>query len=434
MVICNTQFGNICIQGPPGSGKTFVGLEILKILLDNTQETILVLTQTNTALDKFLLGASKFTDNIARLGVQSKCEELDRFVINKPSYPLESKIYIKKLQAQHNEDVDRLIKNEATNEDIHRKISTHHRMIDEIYQLGYFLSVSQKRIIGMTTTYAARNVSINQMLKPGIVIFEEASEILESHVLGSLTKETKQVIMIGDYHQLRPRTNLSKNFSFGISLFERLIINGFDHTALDVQMRMTSEICDLVRGTIYKELKDGANVANHPKVKGMAMNLSCKNHFHPESTGDGETSKENSYEAEYVVQLCQDLIKMGNKASQITILTPYAAQAQRITERLSNNECQVRVAVLDAYQGEEADIILLSLVRSNQKGDIGFLTAENRIAVLLSRARFGFYIVANMICLAKASPVWKKVLEILDQKNVIDSAPGTVEQSGTVDV
>jgi superfamily II DNA or RNA helicase len=392
------------IQGPPGTGKTFVGLEILKILLENTNETILILTQTNNALDKFLIAALNFTESIVRMGGQSKCEELEKFIA-KSETPLESKKYMKKLQAQKSDE-----------------ISSHHRFIEEIHQLSAFCSINDKRVIGMTTTYAARSTSINKMLKPGIVIVEEASEVLESHVLVSLTRDTKQLIMIGDHQQLKPLTNsyeLAKNFNFNVSLFERLVRNDFDFITLDVQMRMKLDICDLVRETIYKSLKDGANVAIYPAVKGMEKSLFCVNHSNPESVGDGETSKENLFEAEYIVELCDQLIVKGNDPAQITILTAYAAQAQRIKKLLIHST--VRVAVLDAYQGEESDIILLSLVRSNTRRDIGFLSNKNRIAVVLSRAKLGFYIVANMDCLSSASPVWRKIREILKEKQAIGS-------------
>ena len=267
------------------------------------------------------------------------------------------------------------------------------------------------------------------MLKPGIVIVEEASEVLESHVLVSLTKETKQLIMIGDHQQLRPLTNsyeLVKNCNFNMSLFERLIRNNFEFLTLDVQMRMQGKICDLVRGTIYKTLKDGGKVTDYPDVKGMSENFFCLNHSHEESIGDGETSKENLFEAEFVVQLCNHLISKGNEAKQITILTAYAAQSQRIRKCLKElSITNVRVAVLDAYQGEESEIILLSLVRSNKRRDIGFLATENRIAVVLSRAKFGFYIVANMDCLAEASSTWRKIRDIMKWLNVIgEKIPG----------
>lgn len=410
------------IQGPPGTGKTFIGLEILNILLENTNETILILTQTNNALDKFLLGASKFTKSIARMGGQCKCDELGPFLV-KSTTPFESKKYMKKLQAQHRAEVAKLMTSEANHDEVYQKISEHHRLIEEVHQLSSFCSVNDKRIIGMTTTFAARNSAVNKMLSPGIVIIEEASEVLESHVLVSLTKNTKQLIMIGDHQQLRPLTNsyeLAKNFYFDISLFERLIRNDFNFVTLDVQMRMKPEICDLVRGTIYTSLKDGKNVQNYPQVKGMTRNFFCVHHTHPESVGDGETSKENPFETEFVVKLCDYLVRSGNESSQITILTAYAAQAQSIRNRLQDfPSLNIRVAVLDAYQGEESDIIVLSLVRSNSKRDIGFLATENRIAVILSRAKLGFYIVANMECLAGASKIWKKMHNIMKQNNAI---------------
>lgn len=416
------------IQGPPGTGKTFIGLEILKIVLENTNETILILTQTNNALDKFLLGASKFTESIARMGGQCKCKELEPF-IHKSLTPFESKKYMKKLQYQHRDELERL---KGNDDEIFKRVSEHHRLIEEVHQLSSFLTVCQKRVVGMTTTFAARNSSINKMLKPGIVIVEEASEVLESHVLVSLTTATKQLIMIGDHQQLKPLTNshnLAKNFNFNVSLFERMIRNDFDFITLDVQMRMKPEICDLVRGTIYKSLKDGASVqvqSVQSRIQGMSTNLFCLNHSCTESVGDGETSKANLFEAEYVVQLSKHLITVGNTSDQITILTAYAAQAQIIRKRLEDLQLsEVKVAVLDAYQGEESEIILLSLVRSNNQREIGFLATENRIAVLLSRAKFGFYIIANMDCLAGASPTWKKVRDILKKKKAIgDNIPG----------
>lgn len=67
------------IQGPPGTGKTFIGLEILKTLLSNSQQQVLVITLTNHALDQFLLGSLPFTDDIVRVGSQSRCERLNGF-------------------------------------------------------------------------------------------------------------------------------------------------------------------------------------------------------------------------------------------------------------------------------------------------------------------------------------------------------------------
>lgn len=73
----------------------------------------------------------------------------------------------------------------------------------------------------------------------------------------------------------------------------------------------------------------------------------------------------------------------------------------------------MKIVVVDNYQGEESDIILLSLVRSNEKGNVGFLKMENRICVALSRAKYGLYIMGNMDNLCNSSDMWKQIKESL---------------------
>lgn len=76
----------------------------------------------------------------------------------------------------------------------------------------------------------------------------------------------------------------------------------------------------------------------------------------------------------------------------------------------------LRITVVDNYQGEENDIILLSLVRSNAKGNVGFLKTENRICVALSRAKYGLYIMGNMDNLLNSGNLWKQIKETLDNQ------------------
>lgn len=408
------------LVGPPGSGKSFIGIELVKIFLENTNEKILVLTQTNNALDKFLIGCSKSTDKIARFGAQCKEKELSNFIV-KRNIPHESKIYLKKLQTMQRDIVANLIEANAQPEDIFKEISFHYRLIEEVNQLDTYHTVCDKRIFGMTTSFAVHNSTLTKMLKPGIVIIEEASELLESHIVASISKDTKQIIMIGDHHQLRPQTNsyeLQRKYNFNISLYERLIMNKFPHITLDVQMRMRPEFCDLVRDTIYNHLKDGENVKNYPDVNGMRRNFFFLTHKHPESSSD--TSKENKFEVDFIINLYKKLIGVGNNSEDIVILTPYIAQARKFNEKLKAlNLPQTKVAVLDNYQGEESNIILLSLVRSNKNHDIGFLAMPQRICVLLSRAKMGFYICGNIECLAEGSKIWNEVGKILVKHNAL---------------
>lgn len=237
---------------------------------------------------------------------------------------------------------------------------------------------------------------------------------MEPALVSVLSKNVSQLIMIGDHQQLRPQLNsynLSASYKFDISLFERLIINQINVTQMNVQRRMSPEICDLLRATIYQNLKDAASVQKYPNVKGSAYNLAWIDHNYPENNEDSSSSKRNSFEAEYIVKLCDYLIRMGNDPSRITILTPYIAQLQDILE--FTKKCplkSVRMTLLDTYQGEENDIILISLVRSRPSTTIGFLTSKNRFSVLLSRAKFGFFIVGNSKHFQSSKGDWKKII------------------------
>lgn len=79
----------------------------------------------------------------------------------------------------------------------------------------------------------------------------------------------------------------------------------------------------------------------------------------------------------------------------------------------------IRVSSVDGYQGEENEIVLLSLVRSNNYNSIGFLKTNNRVCVALSRARLGFYIAGNLTLLASASNLWKNVNKYLCNLNAL---------------
>jgi len=83
---------------------------------------------------------------------------------------------------------------------------------------------------------------------------------------------------------------------------------------------------------------------------------------------------------------------------------------------------EVHVTVVDNFQGEENDIILLSLVRSNSEGRIGFLATENRVCVALSRSRLGFVIVGNMDILAAKNSTWKAIKQSLEDQQAIGNS------------
>jgi hypothetical protein len=131
--------------------------------------------------------------------------------------------------------------------------------------------------------------------------------------------------------------------------------------------------------------------------------------------GQGAKSKANLKEAEMLVGICKYLIAQHNGHSSITILTTYVGQLILIRQIMQDEGVgMVEATTVDNFQGEENDIILLSLVRSNEEGVTGFLNVANRVVVALSRARKGFYCVGDVSMLAASAPrVWAPVVQLL---------------------
>eukprot|EP01117_Protostelium_nocturnum_P020694 TRINITY_DN9444_c0_g1_i1.p1 TRINITY_DN9444_c0_g1~~TRINITY_DN9444_c0_g1_i1.p1 ORF type:complete len:229 (+),score=46.88 TRINITY_DN9444_c0_g1_i1:1-687(+) len=218
-----------------------------------------------------------------------------------------------------------------------------------------------------------------------------------------------------------------------------MILAKFPFSILGKQHRMHPDISVIIKEIIYPRLMDAPSVFNHPLVKGLQDRLVFIDHRNLETKqndkgsiqsaeSDG-LSKVNQFEVDMIVKIVHYLIQQGYNVKQMVVLTPYLGQLMLISKALKKNftveldemdvqdlstagmkteesdttpKTGVRVATVDNYQGEEADIVIASLVRSNQEKSIGFLQEQERVNVLLSRARHGMIIVGNLNTLTEA--------------------------------
>ena len=306
------------------------------------------------------------------------------------------------------------------------EISNEYEELRNIEDLGILRS---SRVVGMTTTCASKNHKLLRQLRPRIVIIEEAAELFEAHVVTCLTEYCQHLILIGDHQQLRPNPsvyNLSVKYSLDVSLLERMIEAGVPYNRLSVQHRMRPEISKMFRH-IYDGLEDHASVTEYENIRGVTKNLFFLDHDLHEGVHDNVHSKVNKHEAEFLVELCLYLLRQGYKSSQVTILTTYTGQMFVIRDLIKSKKDEFqdnlpRVSSVDNFQGEENDIILLSLVRNNEDDNIGFLKTNNRVCVALSRARKGLYIMGNRKMLSNQSPLWKEVLADFDKSGCIGTS------------
>ncbi|RXW16623.1 hypothetical protein EST38_g9231 [Candolleomyces aberdarensis] len=316
-----------------------------------------------------------------------------------------------------------------------------------------------KRIIGCTTTAAAKFGFSIQAAAPNVVLVEEAGEILESHILTALSPNLSQLILIGDHKQLRPKVNnyeltVEKNngYDLNCSLFERLILSGYPHQTLMKQHRMRPEISDLIRQLTYPELQDATRTQNRPNISGVQDNIVFISHSKPEGNHGqltdrkdmaSKASKQNPFEVEMVLKIVKYLGQQGYGTDNLVVLTPYLGQLHRLRDALKKdndpllsdldsyelvkagllspatakeNKKPIRLSTIDNFQGEESDIVIISLTRSNSSNDIGFMYSPERLNVLLSRARNGLIMIGNSSTFKnsrKGKEVWTKLFNML---------------------
>ncbi|XP_028391771.1 NFX1-type zinc finger-containing protein 1-like isoform X2 [Dendronephthya gigantea] len=329
---------------------------------------------------------------------------------------------------------------------VRRYQETHLRELEELYQ-EYEVSCHQMTeikhgqeedalrratVIGMTTTGAAKYRNVLQKIRPKIIVVEEAAEVLEAHIVTALSQGAEHLILIGDHKQLKPNPSvytLAKKYNLEVSLFERMVRNGMKCHTLDTQHRMRPEIARLMK-FIYDDLKNHVSVENFEDILGISKNIFFIDHQKPEKSDDELRSHSNEHEAKYIVALCGYLLRQGYDRTRITVLTTYTGQLLQLKRLMPKAQFQgVRLCTVDNFQGEENDIILLSLVRSNEESKIGFLGISNRVCVALSRARMGFFCIGNISMMAGKNELWQKIKNELEQQQAIGSALPTYCQN-----
>lgn len=252
------------------------------------------------------------------------------------------------------------------------------------------------------------------------MIIEEAGQILDIEtVIPMLLQESdplegsrlKRVVLLGDHRQLPPIVQHNgltypSTANFDQSFFQRMIRLGVPATLLDQQGRARPAISALYNWRYEGLLGDLPLVCNSPAYQVANAGLEyCYQFINVDDfQGKGEVCPapfqyQNVGEAEYIVAMYQYLRLLGYPAEKITILTAYNQQRQLIREVLRkrcNNALfgmPAMVSTVDRYQGQQNDIILLSLVRTKA---VGHMKDIRRLVVALSRARLGLYIFGRL--------------------------------------
>ncbi|CAM0876418.1 unnamed protein product [Alopecurus aequalis] len=272
-----------------------------------------------------------------------------------------------------------------------------------------------------------------------VLIVDEAAQVQECELVIPLRLHwVKHVVLVGDDCQLTAmvKSKVCKEVGFGTSLYGRLVMLKFEKHLLNIQYRMNPCISLFPNAQFYeKKILDGPNVL----CPSYSKDYTCLpfGSYTFINVTDGREDKEgmgnswrNMVEVAVVLHLIHTIFKSWKRTGQrlsIGVVSPYNAQVDAIKTRLGKkyDTCDgfhVRVKSIDGFQGEEDDIIILSTVRSNKRGVVGFLADNQRTNVALTRARHCLWIVGNAHTLYKSGTEWTDLVADAEKRKCVFSA------------
>lgn len=402
----------LVIQGPPGTGKSGLLKELIALAVGKG-ERVLVTAPTNAAVDNMVEKLSSIGLNIVRVGNPARISSAVASkslgdIVNSKLAAFRTEFERKKSDLR--KDLSHCLKDDSLAAGIRQLLK----------QLGKTLKKKEKETVRevlssaqvvLATNTGAADPLIRRLDAFDLVVMDEAGQAIEPSCWIPIL-QGKRCILAGDPCQLAPVILSRKALEggLGVSLLERAstLHEGVLATKLTTQYRMNDAIASWASKEMYSGLlKSSSTVASHllvdsPFVKPTwitqcplllldtrmpygSLSVGCQEHLDPAGTG----SFYNEGEADIVVQHVSSLIFSGVRPTAIAVQSPYVAQVQLLRERLDElpEADGVEIATIDSFQGREADAVIISMVRSNTLGAVGFLGDSRRTNVAITRAR-----------------------------------------------
>jgi regulator of nonsense transcripts 1 len=425
----NTAIGQrlTIIQGPPGTGKTHTAVHLLKTLVESGRGPILACAESNVAVDNLLEGLLELGVNAVRFGRPIKVRESLRdatmdAIVSSHSKQDEISFIREETEAIRSKINDLKGKEKGL---AHRDINRNYREIRDLEQ-RIINDVLENAQVLCSTNIGAGHFTLSNK-KFSIVLIDEATQATEPSSLVPIVKGAKQLILVGDHKQLPP-TVISKNAEEGglnIPLFERLLHSGVPTHMLTTQYRMHPTIREFPSARFYEnKLEDGCNASERPAVAGFLWpDWDKPVAFIPvhgaEIAEEAGSSKYNLDEVSMVIKVVTDLLLTNDiSLDDIGVVTPYSGQVRAIRDMLEGEMNSLEVKSVDGYQGREKEVIILSTVRSNDEGNIGFLSDSRRLNVAMTRAKRGLIVIGDDRTLRNNS-VWASWLDWINESNLM---------------
>ncbi len=403
------------VHGPPGTGKTTTLVEAVYETL-HRENQVLVCAQSNMAVDWI---SEKLVDrgvSVLRIGNPSRVNDkmlsftYERRFESHPDYPQLWSIRkaIRELYARSRKGAEREAVRQKINSLKDRATELEIRINESLF--------SEARVIACTLVGSANRLLTGQ--KFGTLFIDEAAQALEAACWIPIRKADR-VILAGDHCQLPPTVKAPEALRAGLghTLMQTIVKNKPDTVSLlKLQYRMNDEIMRFSSEWFY-----GGMLQSAPEVKYRSIldfdtpiewinteGLDCNEEFIGENYG-----RINKSEAELSIEQLKGYItKIGrerflDERIDVGMISPYKAQVQYL-RRLVRNDAffkpyrqAITINTVDGFQGQERDVILISLVRANEEGQIGFLNDLRRMNVAITRARMKLIILGDASTLTR---------------------------------
>ncbi|HMJ68870.1 MAG TPA: AAA domain-containing protein [Cyclobacteriaceae bacterium] len=432
------------IHGPPGTGKTTTLVQAISIAVKEERQ-VLVSAPSNAAVDLLAEKLSEIGLNVLRIGHPARVTEqalsktLDARIADHDNYSelkelrkkmeqVRSKAFkFKRTFGYHEKQERRMLLQES-------KLLKADADMLEFYIVNDLLNKSD--VICCTLVGASHPVLKGRKYKTAFI--DEAAQALEPACWIPILR-TQRIVFAGDHCQLPPTIKSAEAAKMGlaVTLFEKGIHKHPEMSSLlQVQYRMNENIMEFPSKWFY----EGKLVAHESVKSGLLRPYQSPVDFIDtagsgyEEAQDPETlSRYNEEEANLTLKIVEKLVEeiginewVEEKIS-MGIITPYRAQVNHLSKLVESSPALITIGKLvtvntvDAFQGQERDVIVISLVRSNSKGEVGFLNDIRRTNVAMTRARKKLIIIGDSATLG-SHPFYLELIEFVQQKGFYKSA------------
>ncbi|MFB6203729.1 MAG: IGHMBP2 family helicase [Candidatus Nanohaloarchaea archaeon] len=456
------------IHGPPGTGKTTTAIEVIQQYIDRGK-TVLATADSNAAVDnilEFLLDQGVDAVRVghpARVTPQLREHTLDSLVEENEKYRESQEVREKAFELKDRQDdlthpsgrYRRGMSNEKIKELADQGRGSRGVPAEKIEEMAEWLEIQeeadelfeksdrleeeavQEVIESMDVVCTTNSTAGSELMEDrefDVLVIDEATQATEPSCLIPIT-HADEVVMAGDHRQLPPTVKNQEAAEKGLedTLFERLAEDHLEiKDMLEVQYRMHRKIMDFSSEHFYGgKLRADSSVEDHTLAdldydgdrpdswdealspEHPAVFLDTSKIDASERTRQGSTSKENRREAKIVQEITEEVLDAGIHDEDVAVISPYDDQVDLLDRRIDREDLEVKT--VDGFQGREKEVVIISLVRSNERDEIGFLRDVRRLNVALTRAKRKLVVVGDSDTVS-THDTYSQLLEYMEDK------------------